>query len=266
MLSNFRSICFLCIGLTAFCLSAASAKEPDWSTYSELLQQYVKPGHKEYMDANFVDYGALKENEKFTKLVEQVATFPLSDLETPEERMAFYLNGYNILAIKMVVDNWPIVKLKSLGSFFKPVWTFDAGVLCGEKMTLRYLEHEILRKMGDPRVHMALNCASMSCPDLRIEPYTAINLNEQLEEQSIKYLTQDNKGILMENGVIHLSSIFGWFEDDFAVVGGIEAFVRKYRQDLPADIKFSADLPYNWNVNATLNRSELKRAMAKSDW
>ncbi|WLQ12222.1 DUF547 domain-containing protein [Hahella aquimaris] len=263
---NLRSICFLCTALAAFIAFTANAKEPDWSAYSELLRQYVKPDHKEYMDANFVDYGALKGNEKFAKLVEQIATFPLSDLETPEERMAFYLNGYNILAIKMVVDNWPITKLKSLGSFFKPVWTFDAGVLCGEKVTLRYLEHGILRKMGDPRIHMALNCASMSCPDLRIEPYTASNLNQQLEEQSKKYLTQENKGIVIENDVIHLSSIFGWFEDDFAVVGGVEAFVRKYRRDLPMNIKFSTDLPYNWNVNATLNRSELRQALAKSDW
>ncbi|ABC27925.1 conserved hypothetical protein [Hahella chejuensis KCTC 2396] len=259
---NLRSICFLCIAFSVF---AASAKEPDWSAYSELLQQYVKPDHKEYMDANFVDYGALKGNEKFSKLVEQIADFPLSDLETPEERMAFYLNGYNILAIKMVVDNWPIVKLKSLGSFFKPVWTFDAGILCGERVTLRYLEHEILRKMGDPRIHMALNCASMSCPDLRIEPYTASKLHLQLEDQSKKYLMQDNKGITVEKDVIHLSSIFGWFEDDFEVVGGVEAFVRKHRQDLPEDIKFSADLPYNWNVNAILNRSELKKALAKND-
>lgn len=242
------------------------AREPDWTFYSALLKEYTYPGHREFMDATLVNYTALKKDKRWPELIRMLAEFPKTDLETKAEKMAFYINGYNILSINMVISNWPVIRLKSLGSMLRPVWTHHAGVLAGEKVTLRRLEHGILRKMGDPRIHVAVNCASMSCPDLRPEPYTAGNLDAQLDDQAVKFLAQKNKGILIDNNSVYLSSIFDWFEDDFVVVGGVESFVRKYRTDLPKGARFKGVLPYNWNINANLSPKERKKALAAFDW
>ena len=247
-------------------IPAAHAFEPDWSLYEEILSEHTYDGHREYMDAKMVNYGALKADPRWGHLLGYMAAYPKSELKTKEQKLAFYLNGYNILSIDMVVRHWPIRRLKSLGSMVKPVWTHRAGILAGEEVTLRHLEHGILRKLGDPRVHLAINCASMSCPDLRHEPYSADRIESQLSDQSAKFLLQENKGILIDNNRVYLSSIFIWFEEDFDVMGGVEAFVKRFRPDLPADIHLEGALPYNWNVNAEMTNKERRQALAASVW
>lgn len=219
------------------------------------------------MQANLVNYSGLKRDPRWPDLIAAQAAFPKTELETPAEKMAFYLNGYNILSINLVLANWPLTRLKSLGSLLRPVWTHPAGVLAGEAVTLRHLEHGILRKMGDPRIHVAINCASMSCPDLRAEPYTAKDIDKQLDDQAERFLQQKNKGIIIdENNKVYLSSIFIWFKKDFEKVGGIESFVRKYRPGLPEKIHLEGAIPYNWNINADLSHKERRQALAAFDW
>lgn len=218
------------------------------------------------MDAVMVDYAGLKRDPRWQRIVQMMADFPLQRLTTVDEKFAFYINGYNILAINMVISNWPVFTLKSLGTVWRPVWMHEAGVLGGKTLTLRFLEHDILRKMGDPRIHFAINCASMSCPDLRTEPYTAVKLYKQLDDQTRKFLTQTNKGILVNGTDIYLSSIFKWFEEDFKTYGGIDGFVYRYRSDLPENVRFQGSLPYNWKVNAKLSHRERLKALASNDW
>lgn len=167
---------------------AAKAAAPDWTLYQAILAEHTYQGRRDYMDANMVDYGAHKDDPRWHYLLAYIAAYPKSALTTREDKLAFYLNGYNILSINMVVRHWPIRRLKSLGSMLRPVWTHRAGILAGDEVTLRHLEHGILRKLGDPRVHMAINCGSMSCPDLRHEPYTAARLDAQLNDQVVKFL------------------------------------------------------------------------------
>lgn len=227
--------------------------------YSELLTRHANPGEKWGMRALMVDYRALRDDPQWGILVQSLADFPAADLATDAQRKAFYLNAYNILSIDMVQANWPLRSLKSLGSVFQPVWAHDAGLIDGRTVTLRELENDVLRAMGDPRVHMAINCASMSCPDLRHEPYVASRLDAQLDEQVVRFLNQENKGIIYdrENNVLHLSSIFDWFDDDFASDGGVEAFVRRYRPELASDTRIVSDIPYNWGVNGELDAQAL---------
>ncbi len=157
------------------------------------------------------------------------------------------------MALKMVADHWPIGSIKDAGSLFRRVWSRVSGSLGGKPITLGEIEHLILRKMGEPRIHLAIVCASISCPDLRNEPYAAAKLNEQLDEQldeqSRHFLNNAGKGLKIEKNAIRLSKIFDWFEDDFKVSGGVMAFIKHYRTDLPA-LKIKADIPYNWAVNA----------------
>lgn len=225
------------------------AEEPNWSAYAEVLKN-VSQGTKNNVKLALVDYRALKENGKLETAYQQLSSFPVKSLSNKEEKLAFYINAYNILAIKMVLDHWPIDSIKDVGSMISPVWGKSAGDIDGKTVSLDEIENKILRTLGEPRIHFAIVCASVSCPDLRDTPYTASKLNAQLDEQVRQFLSNTEKGLRIENNSIHISKIFDWFEKDFKSVGGVEIFIRSYKVDLPK-LPLKDDLNYDWNVNGT---------------
>ena len=225
------------------------AKEPDWTTYAMLLKQSVKQGHRQGVDLMVVDYLGIKNQSPYQEVLEQIENFDTSQLTSQTERLAFYINAYNILAIKMVLDHWPLKSIKDAGGLFSSVWNKDVGKINHKLVTLNEVEHEILRKMGEPRIHMAIVCASISCPDLRTEPYTSKRLSQQLDDQTMRFLANTGKGLRIKGRVAEVSMIYDWFEEDFDKVGGVTKFIRRYRKDLPGYIKVDADIPYNWNLN-----------------
>jgi hypothetical protein len=235
---------------SALTLAAAPAQsqEPDWDPYAQVLSQYLHPGTNKGIDLVQVDYAGLKANGLIERLAEQLAKFDPAQLSNRKERLAFYINAYNILAIKMVLDHWPVESIKDVGSLFNPVWKKPAGELGGDEVSLDEIEHAILRPLGEPRVHFAIVCASLSCPDLRQEPYTAARLESQLEDQARRFLGNESKGLRIESERIRISKIFDWFEEDFDRLGGAEGFIRRYRPDLPKRL-VRADIPYDWDLN-----------------
>ena len=103
------------------------------------------------------------------------------------------------------------------------------GVVAGKKRTLNEIEHEILRKMGEPRIHVAIVCASVSCPDLRAEAYTVEKLDSQLDDQLTLFLANPKKGLHIDKkGYLYMSSIFKWFAEDFETKGGVRKFLAPY--------------------------------------
>ncbi|PKM12450.1 MAG: DUF547 domain-containing protein [Gammaproteobacteria bacterium HGW-Gammaproteobacteria-3] len=227
----------------------ATASEPDWSSYQAVLS-HVKPGIKNGVSLMLVDYDTIKSNGSLDKAYRELSAFKPEQLAGPEEKLAFYINAYNILALKMAADHWPTKSIKDAGSFFSPVWDKPAGELGGKTVTLGEVEHKILRPMGEPRIHLAIVCASVSCPDLRSEPYTAAKLNAQLDDQAQKFLDNPGKGLKVEKDSIKISKIFDWFEEDFEVYGGVRAFLTRYKTDLP-EFKIKTQIPYDWAVNSS---------------
>jgi hypothetical protein len=228
--------------------------------YQALLTDYVSPGEKNGLSANMVNYGDIRNDERLNKLMTRLQNYPLESLDTKQKKTAFYLNAYNILSITKVADNWPLAKLKSLGSFLKPVWTHPAGKVCGEKMTLRILERDILMQLNEPRVHFALNCASMSCPNLRLEPYKADILEFQLDDQVKAFMSQEGKGMLMvSDGKVKLSKIFEWFGDDFEPLGGVSDFIQAYLPSSDKPWEITGYLNYDWDVTCILSGSEKRK-------
>jgi len=227
------------------------AQEPDWSDYAQLLKRHVSQGMRYDTRLAQVDYRAIRTDPLWPRVVDLIQGYPLERLASREERLSFYINAYNILAIKMVVDHWPLESIKDAGGLFTPVWKVAVGRLEGREVTLDEIEHRILRPMGEPRIHLAIVCASMSCPDLRAEPFTSVRLDGQLDEQSRRFLNNPAKGLRVEDGVIRVSKIFDWFEDDFSKVGGVDSFLRRYRADLPPELPWRADIPYDWRLNST---------------
>lgn len=223
------------------------AAEPNWSAYADVLKS-VSQGTKNNVKLALVDYQALKENGKLEAAYQQLSNFPVKSLSNKEEKLAFYINAYNILALKMVLDHWPIDSIKDVGSLISPVWGKSAGDIDSKTVSLDDIENKILRPMGELRIHFAIVCASVSCPDLRNTPYTTSKLNAQLDEQVQAFLSNTDKGLRIENNSIQISKIFDWFEKDFKSVGGVEAFIRHYRVDLPK-LPLKDDINYDWNVN-----------------
>ncbi len=225
----------------------AQAKEMDWGLYNELLQEYVSAGEVEGISLNQVDYSALSRDPRFGQLVEQLETFPLSDLKTDPEKLAFYINAYNILALHTVISHWPVKSIKDVGSWWQPVWKKEIATLGNRAVSLDFIEHQVIRKLGEPRIHFAIVCASLSCPDLRLEAYTAENLEQQLDAQTKDFLANKSKGLQLNEDRLLVSKIFDWFEEDFDSRNGVLAFIRGY-VDLDVE-KIDGFLEYHWQLN-----------------
>ena len=237
----------------SFCSNSEAFDFSDWDA---LVKKYVTPKTLEGVRLNAVNYASLKKDPVFSGLITRLESYSPASLESRESTLSFWINVYNILAAKMITDHYPIESIKDVGSFFKPVWKRAAGTVGGKERTLNDIEHEILRKMNEPRIHVAIVCASVSCPDLRQEVYSAGKLNEQLDDQMEKFLRSREKGMKLDErkNRVYLSAIFKWFAEDFESRGGVLKYIGQYvtaeeRKMLNnSKIKISY-LYYNWKIN-----------------
>ena len=160
----FKSYLLFIVLFSVLAPDSIRAKNFDFSEWDGLLKRYVGSKIIDGIPLNTIDYGKLKSDSVFHQLVSDLKLFIPSQLQTQEEKVAFWINVYNVFAVKMVVDNYPLDSIKDIGNFFKPVWKYEAGIVGDRKYTLDEIEHEILRKMGEPRVHTAIVCASVKLP------------------------------------------------------------------------------------------------------
>jgi hypothetical protein len=184
------------------------------------------------------------------------------------QKQAFLINAYNAYTVKLIVGKYPKLKsIKDLGSVISSPWSKRLYPLFGKQRSLDDIEHVMLRGASDfnePRIHFAVNCASIGCPALRPEAYTAPALTAQLEEQTKKFLQDRSRNRLARGEEkIYVSSIFDWYREDFEKghLGArtLPEFLARYagslglsiaeKQALIAgelDIEFT---PYDWSLN-----------------
>ncbi|HUW19170.1 MAG TPA: DUF547 domain-containing protein [Sedimentisphaerales bacterium] len=192
-----------------------------YDSYATTLKKYVD-------DTGMVNYAGLNTDPaKLKAFVDSMGRLDpnVYDRWNEKEQIAFWLNVYNGLTLKVIIDNYPIKP-----SFFRSrvypknsirqiagVWDKITFRVMGRDLTLGHIEHEVLRrKFDEPRIHMAMVCAAMSCPPLRNEPYTAQKLGQQLDDQSTKFLTNSkNFRIDRSKALLYLSPILKWFDSDF---------------------------------------------------
>ncbi len=251
-----RLILNLILVLNFLVFYTASALAFDFSGWDQLLKKNVIPKVISGVKLNAVNYKNIKNDSVYKKLIEDLKNYDPADLKTKNDRLAFWINVYNVMAVKMVLDNYPVKSIKDAGSLFKSVWKKEVGVVGGKVTTLNDIEHEILRKMGEPRIHVAIVCASVSCPDLRPEAYVADKLDAQLDDQLTKFLANSGKGLKIDSGdnKLYLSSIFKWFEEDFESKGGVVPYLTKYVDSrytttLKSGKLKSKYLDYDWGLN-----------------
>jgi hypothetical protein len=239
---------------------AAGASAVDKEPYARVLERFVT-------SEGGVRYAALKADQAdLDRALAGFAAIRPPQLEAlPEaDLIAFWINAYNAITLKTIVDSYPIQAgglsaMRFPSSSIRQIsgaWSNRDWTVAGRTVSLDDIEHETLRKQfGEPRVHMALVCAAKGCPPLRSEPYEGARLGEQLDDQSRRYLASP-AGLRVEPGgrKVAVSSIFKWFADDFESVGGVRLFVSRYapqtaRAALEAKDTKLAFLDYDWNLN-----------------
>ena len=221
--------------------------------YDQLLKKYVELGIKKNIRVNLIDYNAWEKDplhEKAKNILLSLKNIPV--FSTKNEKIAFWSNLYNFLTIELIISKKEKDSIRNLSTNWlnNNIWKISKWIIAGKSYSLDDIEHEILRKMGNPSIHFAIVCASLSCPDLRKEAYRGDILDEQFKEQAIDFLENDTKGLKKnDNKEIVISKIFDWFEEDFGDdEEGILAFINNLLGTSYSDI--DDNFYYNWKLNS----------------
>jgi len=250
------------VALPAAAAGPAYADQND--AYARLLKAHVRPGMVSGITLSLVDYRAVKADPAYADALNALAESRPDALTDDAERIAFWVNAYNLAAIKAMLDQYPTNSIRDGGSLFSSIWKKEVATVGGTPYSLDDIEHGVLRKdFREPRVHFAIVCASLSCPDLRAEPYAPARLEAQLDQQTAAFLSNATKGLRPGAGgtTARVSSIFKWFAGDFAGAGGVAAFIRaRSSPDVAARLGALTDaglsyLDYDWSLNDTARSS-----------
>ncbi|MDT0558511.1 DUF547 domain-containing protein [Ichthyenterobacterium sp. W332] len=207
--------------------------------WSELLEKHVSNKGK-------VNYIGFKRDYKDLKIYIMMLKMGYSKIDeySKDNKLAYWINAYNALTIDLILRNYPVSSIKDIKDPWKQrLWKF------GDKwLNLDDIEHKIIRKMGEPRIHFALVCAAVSCPKLYNKAFTAATLDEDLTKLTKEFLADTSKNNIAKDE-LKLSKIFSWFAKDFKENGSLIDFLNNY-----TDIKISSKAKkrfnsYNWDLN-----------------
>jgi len=241
------------------------------AAWSALLNKHIvliDGGH-----ASAADYqGFLADRAVLGQYLRQLSsvTQPEFDRFTPAQQQAFLINAYNAFTVELILTRYPDLNtIKDLGSLFSGPWSKEWINLLGQIRSLDNIEHVMLREKGrynEPRVHFAVNCASIGCPMLREEAFTATALDAQLEEQAQRFMADASRNRYdAKSKTLYLSKIFDWyavdFEQGYQGIDSLQTFARRHADQLtsdptaraalrhePVSIRF---LSYDWHLNDT---------------
>lgn len=217
--------------------------------WSALLKKHVAP-------EGWVDYeGFIKDSAQLNAYLELLSNNPPNKKEWPEkEWMVYWINAYNAFTVKLIVDHYPVSSIRDIGPkmsipLVNTVWHMDFFRIGGKDMDLDHIEHDILREEGDPRIHFAINCASVSCPKLRTEAYTAEELDRQLNDQASYFINKSGKNKIDKDSVV-ISKIFKWFTGDFKTKNtGLIDFLNRFSAvEISEDAEIDY-MDYDWSLN-----------------
>lgn len=237
----------------------------DWTT---LLKQNVAPINNGHSSA--VDYASFKKQQTQLKAyLDSLSNISRSEFDAwnKEKQLAFLINAYNAWTVELILTKYPdLESIKDLGSLFKSPWDKEFIPLLGKTVSLNDIEHGLIRgsdRYNDPRIHFAVNCASIGCPALLEEAYTSDKLEQQLTSQTKRFLTDTSRNYFKGN-TLYLSSIFKWYGEDFEKgyrdANSVQSFIASYADLLKLDktqqVKLGKQdfkvkyLDYNWDLNA----------------
>lgn len=206
-----------------------------WNT---LLQKYVSASG----NVNYEKFKADKTT--LVVYIDELAHNTPKSNWSKNEKLAYWINAYNALTIDLIIKNYPVKSIKDI----KDPWGQKLWELGDKWYSLEDIEHEILRKMDEPRIHFAIVCASYSCPKLQNTAFIASKLETQLTTATKQFLSDTKRNEIKENS-LKLSKIFKWFDKDFEQNGSLIDFLNKYTDvTISAKAKISYK-DYNWDLN-----------------
>ena len=243
---------------------AAMAQSFDhgYAAWDALLKAHVRwlPDGKQ----SRVDYaGFARDRAALRRVLEAFSAVSATDFERwpATQRMAFLINAYNAFTVELVLTRYPdVASIRDLGSLFRSPWKIEFFSLLGARRHLDWVEHEQLRpKYADPRIHAAVNCASIGCPALRPEAFTAARLEAQLEDGMQRFLGDRTRN-RVRDGRLEVNPIFKWYREDFEK--GQQGFARL--EDVFA--RYAAQLSDRADEQAKLRERALPVTFLDYDW
>lgn len=232
---------------TVFAATGAG-NPPSHEAWTKLLKKYVN-------NDGLVNYkGFIKDIKELDAYLATLTNNPPDDKWSKTDQLAYWFNAYNAFTVKLITMHYPVSGIKKIAPdvqviFVNTPWDKNFFKIGNDKFSLNDIEHKTLRKkFSEPRMHFALNCASISCPKLLNEAYEAEKLDKQLDNQARAFLADKSKNIITPDKV-QISKIFSWYGKDFTKTGGKIDFLNKYS---PVKINRNADidyLDYNWDLN-----------------
>ncbi len=251
----------LFLALAALLLKGCSALDPQQANTQPVSHELFDILLKKHVDkSGLVSYaGFAEDREQLDQYLTLLTANPPNDQHwTEAEKLAYWINLYNGFTIALILDHYPVESIKDIGAnlqvpFVNTPWDIKFIEIAGEKYDLNNIEHNILRKIfKEPRIHFAINCASMSCPKLRKEAYLGSKLEQQLQEQAIEFLNDPTRNQITADKA-EVSKIFQWFSGDFTKDGSLREFLNQYAAQKileDADIGY---MDYDWTINETPN-------------
>lgn len=228
-----------------FAALTVSQAKVDYTAYAELLQKYVQP--------DGVRYQAWADNTSDVNALDRVlSAWARVDVaqHSPQEQKAFYINLYNVGMLQAVLQRYPLKSVKDIGSVPFSIFKKEYIQQGDRSLSLDGIEKGILLKdYFDPRIHFAVNCASVSCPPLLAEPFIGEQLEAQLEAQT-KAFAQSDRAARVHAGDARTaySELFNWYKADFGVENPAE-YLNRYRE-MPLRLDHAIDwIDYDWSLN-----------------
>ena len=237
---------------------AGSEARVDNSRWAAFLKRYLVTNDPS--GVNKVKYGEVTVNDRreldaYVKTLAETDPFSLSRLE----QMSYWINLYNAFTVKLIVDNYPVksildIKPDNSWTTFGP-WDEKYLKVAGEDISLNDIEHRILRPIfKDPRIHYALNCASMGCPNLQPAPYDEDNIEELFEKGAREYVNS-KRGAHFDGARLVLSSIYGWYNEDFggtdkALLAHLMKYAGKELHKRLYGYNLKINYEYDWVLNS----------------
>lgn len=215
--------------------------------WDELLRAHVKNDRVDYK-------GLLTEKAKLRAYCNLLSSTPPTGAWSKNARLAFWINAYNAFTVQLIVDNYPVKSIKDLNPsvsvpLLHTVWTTTKFKIGDKEYSLDDVENKVLRgELKEPRIHFAINCASMSCPPLRNEAFTEDRVQAQLDDQARHFINDPRYNNIRKTNA-DLSKIFSWFSGDFEMNGSVIDFINQYskvKMDADAELSY---MDYDWSLN-----------------
>ncbi|MBP7273892.1 MAG: DUF547 domain-containing protein [Saprospiraceae bacterium] len=226
---------------TLYCQSTpikTSIVKPNHNLFGDLLKLYV------YENGSVNYKGLQTAKHKLTIYLQELSSHPPQSAWSQNEQLAFWINAYNAFTLKLVLDNYPIKSITQLHN--GNPWDVKWIKIGTQTYSLNIIEHDIIRKkFGDPRIHFALDCAAKSCPPLLNTAYTADKLQQQLSQQTAKFINHKKFNTFTTKSA-KISKIFQWYANDF---NNLTTFLNQYLKiPLLAETKIQY-FEYDWSLN-----------------